>query len=258
MTTAFLTRANAKSGAVFQLLPSDVDRKAPLRDQIYELIRMLIIIGQLKPGQIVNEVEIAGQLGLSRTPVREAVKRISDEGLIVVRAQNGTFVSDFSRTALDEAYLIRNALERESVKKAAANATEEQLEALEDTILAHDAAIQRKRYPEAIRLDDTFHRQIAEISGLSTLWRAVDISKAQMDRGRHMALPQPGYGAITLAQHRDIVAALRAHDAAGAIEAMRLHLNTSLQNTLLLLDRREAEASAAGASADAGPGEAGR
>jgi DNA-binding GntR family transcriptional regulator len=235
-----------------ELRPSDVDRKAPLRDQIYELLRMRIIIGQLRPGQVVNEIEIARQLGVSRTPVREAVKRIGDEGLIVVRAQNGTFVSEFSREALDEAYLIRTALEVESVKKAVANLRPRDLERLEDIIVAHEAAIRRARYAEAIRLDDMFHRQIAEASGLTMLWRAVDISKAQMDRGRHLALPHPGMGEVTLAQHREILDALQSRDKARAVRAIKDHLGTSLSNTLVMLDRELEQAPAEG-SVSTGP-----
>jgi DNA-binding GntR family transcriptional regulator len=229
-----------------ELRPSDVDRKAPLRDQIYELLRMRIIIGKLRPGQVVNEIEIARQLGVSRTPVREAVKRIGDEGLIVVRAQNGTFVSEFSRNALDEAYLIRTALEVESVKKAVANLRPQDLERLEDIIVAHEAAIRRARYAEAIRLDDMFHRQIAEASGLTMLWRAVDISKAQMDRGRHLALPHPGMGEVTIAQHREILDALQSRDKARAVRAIKDHLGTSLSNTLVMLDREVEQAPARG------------
>ena len=217
--------------------PSDVNRNAPLRDQIYELVRMRIIIGQLRPGQIINEIEMANQLGLSRTPVREAVKRISDEGLVVVRAQNGTFVAEFSRAALDEAYLIRTALEVESAKRAAMNAKAGDVEAIEDVIANHEVALKRERFVEAIRLDDTFHRSIAEISGLSMLWRAVDISKAQMDRGRHMALPQPGIGEQTIAQHREILDAVRLGKKARAARAMKEHLSTSLCNTLTMLDQ---------------------
>ena len=108
------------SAPLLQLQLVNLDRKSPLREQIYQLIRTLIIIGQLGPGRPVNEVEIAEQLGVSRTPVREAVKRLSDEGLINVYAQNGTFVAGISREALEEAYIIRNALELESVRRAAA------------------------------------------------------------------------------------------------------------------------------------------
>ncbi|MDQ0391971.1 GntR family transcriptional regulator [Labrys monachus] len=223
-------------GPSIQLQGVSLDRRAPLRDQIYQLVRSLIIIGQLRPGQPVNEIEIAEQLGVSRTPVREAVKRISDEGLINVFAQNGTFVTEISRKALEEAYIIRNALEMESVRRAAGQmTTREHEEALEDIIALHETAIMRRRFADAIRLDDQFHRYIAEINGLSMLWRAVDISKAQMDRGRYRALPSPGSGETTILQHRNILAALHAQDPQQAMEAMRLHLDTSLRNTLSLL-----------------------
>ena len=219
-----------------------LDRRSPLRDQIYDVVRGLIIIGQLRPGQPINEVEIAERLGVSRTPVREAVKRISDEGLINVFAQNGTFVAELSRGSIEEAYIIRNALELESVRRAAARMTRAHEEALEDIIALHQTAISRQRFADAIRLDDQFHRTIAEINGLSMLWRAVDISKAQMDRGRYLALPRPGSGETTIAQHRAIVAALRTHDADLSIEAMRAHLDTSLHNTLSLLESDDGRA----------------
>jgi DNA-binding GntR family transcriptional regulator len=219
-----------------QLQLINLDRKSPLRDQIYQLIRTLVIMGQLRPGQAVNEVEIAEQLGVSRTPVREAVKRLSDEGLINVYAQAGTFVADISRGDLEEAYIIRNALELESVRRAAAKMTKAHVGTLNENMLAHQTAINRKRYADAIRLDDRFHHYIAEINGLAMLWRAVDISKAQMDRGRHLSIPQPGWGELTIAQHRAIALALSEHDLDAAVEAMREHLDTSLRNTLKILD----------------------
>jgi len=221
--------------ALLQLQLVNLDRKSPLRDQIYQVVRTLIIIGQLRPGQSVNEVEIAEQLGVSRTPVREAVKRLSDEGLINVYAQTGTFVAALSRDAIEEAYVIRNALEVESVRRAASKISPFHLEELEDIVGQHQTAIGRKRYTDAIRLDDQFHRYIAEINNLSMLWRAVDISKAQMDRGRYLALPKPGLGETTIAQHQAILTALAARDAQQAMEAMRVHLDTSLRNTLSLL-----------------------
>jgi GntR family transcriptional regulator, rspAB operon transcriptional repressor len=219
-----------------QLQLVNLDRKSPLRDQIYQLIRTLVIIGQLRPGQPVNEVDIAEQLGVSRTPVREAVKRLSDEGLINVVAQSGTFITDISRRDLEEAYIIRNALELESVRRAAGAIEKRHVDELDDNIRAHQQAIGRKRYAEAIRLDDQFHRAIAEINGLSMLWRAVDISKAQMDRGRYLSIPLPGWGEVTINQHRAVLDALSRHDGDSAVAAMREHLDTSLQNTLSLLD----------------------
>ncbi len=210
----------------------NLNRTLPLRDQIYQYIRGLIVSGQMRPGDAINEVSIAEQLGVSRTPVREAVKRISDEGLVNVFAQTGTFVAPISLKELEEAYVIRSALEMESAKRAASKLTAHHAELLEDNIVAHELAISRARYAEAIRLDDVFHRTIAEINDFQMLWRAVDISKAQMDRGRYMSIPKPGYGEITIQQHRLILKALQRHDGVAAAAAMREHLNTSLRNAL--------------------------
>ncbi|WP_029029909.1 GntR family transcriptional regulator [Salinarimonas rosea] len=212
--------------------PSTLNRALPLRDQIYQKIRNLIVVGKLKPGDPINEVAIAEALGVSRTPVREAVKRISDEGFIKVLAQTGTYVAPIGRDDLEEAYVIRRALEMESARRAAAKMTDAAIEALEDNIAAHRLAIARARYATAIQLDDAFHRTIAETSGYPGIWRAVDISKAQMDRGRYLAIPEPGYGEQTITQHEAILEALRRRDSEGAAAAMEHHLETSLSNTV--------------------------
>ena len=203
-----------------------------LSEQVYRVVRDLIVSGRMRPGEAVIEAALAAPLGVSRTPVREALKRISDEGLIDVFAQSGTFIAPISRKALEEAYIIRTALEAESVARAAGRLTVKAAEAFADNIAAHELAINRQRFDDAIRLDDTFHRMIAEVNGLHMLWRAVDISKAQMDRGRHLAIPEPGLGAVTIRQHMQILQALQAGDAELAVQCMREHLATSLRNTL--------------------------
>lgn len=207
-------------------------RGVALSEQVYLMVRGLIVSGRMRPGDTVIEAALAARLGVSRTPVREALKRISDEGLIDVFAQSGTFIAPISRKALEEAYLIRTALEAESVSRAAGNLTSAAADRFADNIAAHELAINRRRFGDAIRLDDTFHRMIAEVNGLHMLWRAVDISKAQMDRGRHLAIPEPGLGAVTIRQHRQILDAMQAGDTEHAAQCMREHLATSLRNTL--------------------------
>ncbi len=196
----------------------------------------MIIGGGLKPGDAINEVAIAEALGVSRTPVREAVKRISDEGLVRVLAQTGTFVAPISRVDLEGAYFIRRALEMESAKLAAEKIVAEGGEVLEDNIAAHRLAISRGRFTRAIQLDDIFHRTIAEICGFPVIWRAIDISKAQMDRGRYLAIPKAGYGEQTIEQHEAILDALKRHDAEGAAQAMERHIETSFRNALEVAD----------------------
>ena len=207
-------------------------RGVALSEQIYQVVRGLIVSGRMRPGEAVIEAALAARLGVSRTPVREALKRISDEGLVEVFAQSGTFIAPISRKALEEAYIIRIALETESASRAAGRLTPAAVEAFADNIAAHELAIRRQRFGDAIRLDDTFHRMIAEVNGMHMLWRAVDISKAQMDRGRHLAIPEPGLGAVTIRQHGLILEAMQAGDAKHAAQCMREHLATSLRNTL--------------------------
>lgn len=213
-----------------------LNRAIPLRDQIYQLVRKAIVTGKIAPGAPINEIEIATCLGISRTPVREAVKKVSDEGLVDVFAQNGTFVAEISRKQVEEAYIIRIALELESIRRAAGVISASQLYDLESIIDAQDLAVRRARFDEAIARDDDFHRAIAEVNGLSMLWKVVDISKAQMDRCRLLTLPSPGAAQETIAQHRTILAALSQHDAEAAMAALQAHLETSLSNTISYLD----------------------
>lgn len=217
-----------------------LSRQLPLSEQVYTLVRKAIVMGDLPPGAPINEPEIAGRLGISRTPVREAVKKVSDEGLIEVFAQHGTFVSDIRRSQVEEAYIIRIALESESVERAAGTITPRQLQDIEDIHQAHELAVRRARYDEAIARDDDLHRSIAEVNGLHMLWKVVDVTKAQMDRCRLLSLPDPGAGLETIAQHRAVIDALAAGNPTQARAAMQTHLATSLRNTLRYLDRASA------------------
>lgn len=216
-----------------------INRALPLRDQIYALVRRAIVTGRLPPGAVVNEIEIAEKLGLSRTPVRDAVKKVSDEGLVDVRAQSGTYVAEINRGQVEEVYIIRIALECESVARAAPLMTDTHVQNLEEIIDRHELALKRGRFDEAIARDDDFHRYIAEISGLTTLWKVVDTCKAQMDRCRLLTLPRPGHGAETIKQHRAILAALATRKARPSVEALKAHLSTSLSNSLSCLAERE-------------------
>lgn len=218
-----------------------LNRAIPLRDQVYSLVRRAIVTGKLAPGAPINEIDIATRLGISRTPVREAVKKVSDEGLVRVFAQHGTFVADIRREQVEESYIIRIALEMESIKRAAPRITPSHVQDLEDIVNAHETAVKRSRYDEAIARDDDFHRYIAEVNGLHMLWKVVDISKAQMDRCRLLALPSPGAGQETIAQHRAILEALAKRDQEASMRALENHLQTSLDNTLAYLDANAGE-----------------
>ena len=220
----------------FNLTALRLDRSRPLRDQIYPMIRGLILTGIIAPGEVIDEKAIAAQLQVSRTPVREAVKRLSDEHLVDVVAQSATRAAKMDRKEIEEAFLIRRALEMESAAQAAAHMSQEHADLLHDILAKHERAVERRQFVEAITRDDEFHHAISAISDLPRLWSTIEISKAQLDRCRHMMLPRAGQAEATLEQHREIIRALNSRDPAKAAGAMKAHLDAAWRSTVAVLD----------------------
>ncbi len=219
----------------FDLSRAKLDRRRPMRDQIYPLIRDLILTGQIAPGDALDEKAIAAQLTVSRTPVREAVKKLSDEHLVDVVAQSGTRVASIDAHEIEQAYLIRRALEMESAAHAAPRMNESHAESLTDILLLHERAIEQQKFVKAIAIDDSFHRTVAQIADLPRLWHMIEISKAHLDRCRHMLLPRTGEAAATLEQHRELIRALNTKNGDAAREAMRKHLDAAYKGVERLL-----------------------
>lgn len=200
------------------------------------MVRDLILTGAIKPGEIIDEKAIAARLSVSRTPVREAVKRLADERLVEVAAQSATRAAKLDRKEIEESFLIRRALEMESAAQAALRMTQDFADRLADILNLHARAIERRQYADAITRDDEFHRTISEISNLPRLWRTIEISKAQLDRCRHMMLPRTGEGETTLEHHRAIIRALNSGDPGAAAAAMKAHLDVAYTSTVAVLE----------------------
>ena len=154
---------------------------AELRDQLVSMTR--------RPGQPLVEKEIAATYGVSRTPVREAVLRLADEGLIDIFPQSGTFVSRIPIGALPEAMVIRRTLEETSARLAAERATPAQMAEIE-AILKRQREVSARGDQDAFHhADEAFHAAIAEAAGLPRLWTLVQHVKVQVDRVRRLTLP---------------------------------------------------------------------
>lgn len=207
------------------------DRSRPLGPQIYALLRRAIVRGEYAQNDPIDERRIAVALGVSRTPVREAVRRLVDERFVDVVAQSSTRVAPLDLGLLEESRLIRRTLEIESAAQAAPRMSARQSQTLVDTIDAQRLCIDERRYSDAIELDDEFHHAIASISGLERLWRTIELEKAHVDRCRHSMLPRPGEAETTLVHHRRIVEALRTGDAERARAAMAAHLDIAWEST---------------------------
>ena len=143
-------------------------------------------------------------------------RRLMMQPRIDVVAQSATRAAPMDRSEIEQSFLIRRALEMESAAQAATHMDQEQADRLHEILARHERAVERRHFAEAIAQDDAFHHAITEISNLPRLWGTIEISKAQLDRCRHMMLPRAGQAEATLEQHREIVRGLNSHDPAKA------------------------------------------
>jgi GntR family transcriptional regulator, rspAB operon transcriptional repressor len=199
-------------------------RGATAASRIYSDLRTELVSLRRRPGEAISEAEIALSYGVSRTPVREAILKLSDEGLLEIFPQSGIFVSRIPVAALPEAIIIRKALEETTAQLAAERATSSQ-------ILILHSILERQREADAARdgdafhqADEMFHATIAEVAGHPGIWKLIQQVKVHVDRYRRLTLPQTGRIAQVIAEHEVILAAIEAHDPADARIAMDIHL----------------------------------
>jgi len=192
--------------AEVSLFPDDatVDRSYPAAEQLYKLLRRAIVTWRLRPGDPVPESVLIQRFQVSRTPLREAYRRLAQDGLVVIRPQAGTFVSVPDQRAWEEGRLIRRALEVEGIRLAATRVVELDLDALAALLDREEQAVRRAAPAAALDLDDHFHATISRLSGFPRLWAVIDGAKAQIDRLRFAALADRGLTAIN--EHRQILA----------------------------------------------------
>jgi GntR family transcriptional regulator, rspAB operon transcriptional repressor len=194
------------------------------RDQVYLALREAIVSAEFEPGRQLSENELAERLGVSRTPVREALGRLRDERLIAIVPQLGTFVTLISEQGVSDAAFVREALECASIRLAAERATDAHLNELQVNLAAQDRARDAGDAESFDRLDEALHGLLAEASGHEIAWVLARRANGHLDRVRRLSLPDPGYLGEMVSEHRTIVAALATRDADAAEAAMRHHL----------------------------------
>jgi DNA-binding GntR family transcriptional regulator len=205
-------------------LPTIAAKRAPsVTELVFEELYQRVITLDLAPGAKLSEVEVARRMGVSRQPVRDAFYRLSRVGFLLIRPQRATIVAPISESAVREARFIRTALEVETVQVAARELGPDQLSRLAGLMQRQEAAVEAGDKTGFHALDDEFHRLICELTDLAFAWTVIKEHKAHMDRVRYLSL---AFGARSaLNEHKDIMAAIAAHDPVKAAEAMRAHLS---------------------------------
>jgi DNA-binding GntR family transcriptional regulator len=208
----------------------------PAVGTILDAIRNDIITLRLMPGKRVSENELARHFGTSRTPVREALLRLVDQGLVEVWPQRGTFIMPISLSAVQRARFVRNAVEIAVFRRAAEDGLSKQvLDELDATIAAQESS---KDAPEHFTLaDDAFHRTVANSINVGDIWSLLEREKAQFDRLRFLSLPNVTPVELLIEQHKDMLTAIRHRDPVAAEAAVRVHLSEVLKVTEQLAQR---------------------
>jgi GntR family transcriptional regulator, rspAB operon transcriptional repressor len=202
--------------------------KGNTRGQAYLVLRDAIVCGELEPGRQLSENELAELLGVSRTPVREALIRLRDDRLIEIVPQLGTFVTHISEAGVADAQFIREALECAAVRLTAERARGDDLAALDGIVARQQEVRDADDYDRFYVLDDEFHGALMELSGHGVAWSLAQRANGHLNRVRRLSLGQPRYLAEMVAEHQLVVEAIRRHDPEAAEIALRHHLRMVL------------------------------
>lgn len=199
-------------------------------ERAYSVLRDAIVAAELEPGRRLSENELAEQLGISRTPVREALARLREDRLVAIVPQLGTFVTLISPQAVADAAFVREALECNAVRLTSTRIAADGLEELQAGLMAQERAIEEGEAETFDVLDESFHRTLCENSGHEIAWSLSRRANGHLDRIRRLSLPESGYMAEMLDQHRAIVAAVADADPDRAEKELRRHLHAVLSS----------------------------
>ena len=197
-----------------------------LYEQVAEQLRQRIFRRELEPGAWIDELKIAEEYGISRTPLREALKVLAAEGLVTMKLRRGAYVTEVSRKDISDVYRLLSLLEADAAAEVAGKATDEQLQRLQQT---HEEL--KRNTADAERffaLNESFHMQILDIA--DNHWRnqlVADLRKV-MKLNRHKSLFKQGRIEDSLAEHEAIMQALLKRDPKIAMSAVQQHFSNGL------------------------------
>jgi DNA-binding GntR family transcriptional regulator len=239
-------RASKNEGAAERLAvaaPGRADivplRRNTIGTQIRSVLRREIIAGHLPPRTMLSEQELSARFGVSRTPIREALIKLSEENLVEIYPQYGSFVAPITLRDVFDSQFTREALECAAVEKAAGKIDDIQGKQLKRILDRQRALLRRGEQEDFFRADEDMHALIMTVAGHGSAWQYVENAKAQMDRVRYLAMSIPRKRSLVFEEHLAIANSLLARDKAGAVEAMRAHLRGIFRSIEILTAEKD-------------------
>jgi DNA-binding GntR family transcriptional regulator len=210
-----------------RLLPVNLDSYKPLRELVLEAIREAIKNGTLQPRERLMEIQLADDLGVSRTPVREALRKLEQEGFIVMVPRKGAYVSDLSMKDVADVFEIRAALDGLAGGLAAERITEDELELMERMLVEKGEAINQNDIDKLVEADTRFHEAMYMASRNERLSNIISNLREQIQRFRLTSLSVPGRREDSLKEHRQILEAIQARDIQLARQLAQEHIENA-------------------------------
>lgn len=220
-----------------KLLPVSLEGYKPLREVVFESLREAILNGRLKPGERLMEVQLAEEMGVSRTPVREAIRKMELEGFVVMIPRKGAYVAGISLKDIADVYEVRAALETLAAGLAAERITEEELEKLERHLVAVSEDAEHNDLAGWVTRDTEFHDTIYQASRNQRLIQIVNNLMEQIHRFRSTSLAYPGRMRIAVEEHKKLVEAISERNVPLAQSLAQEHVENAENSMLEALDR---------------------
>jgi DNA-binding GntR family transcriptional regulator len=214
------------------------ERRSTAASSVYEVLHAEIVGIKLPPGMPLNEKKLVERFGTSRTPVREALIRLVEDGLVEIRPRSATRVARMDMAAISDAVIVRQALEGVTVENAARNAGASDIKLLDKILAEQRVFVGQEAMQSFDDADEALHEAIAYIAGLPGVWAYMRPARAQIARPRRLSLPAFGRARTALEEHGRIRDAIAANDVPSAGAIMRLHLDALLPDLQVLREHR--------------------
>ena len=217
-----------------------MDEYLPLRDVVFNTLRQAILTGELKPGERLMEIPLANKLGVSRTPVREAIRKLELEGLVLMIPRKGAEVAEITRQDMEDVLEVRTALEELAVKDACDHITDAQLSELKKASNEFKKALlEGKDLVTCADADMHFHDVILSATNNRRLIQMLNNLSEQMYRYRMEYLKDERTHKTLIEEHDAIRRALKKHDKVKAGAAIRVHIDNQKRSILESLTEKE-------------------
>ncbi len=218
-------------------LKMDVNEYLPLRDVVFNTLRHAILRGEMEPGERLMEIQLAQKLGVSRTPIREAIRKLELEGLVVMIPRKGAEVAHITEKDMRDVLEVRCTLEELAVTLACRNVTDERIEELKAANKVFEAAIISKDVVNIVDADVQFHDIIYAMTDNARLIQIINKLREQMYRYRLEYVKDARTHSILISEHNDIIEQLREKNVDSAKSVVRQHINNQEKGIVRLLNK---------------------